>query len=264
MTDFLIGVLVTLLIVALALRQGYLARSGGLAALFVGSAIFGLGGWRWGVLLGLFFFSSSLLSRYKAREKQLAAEKFSKGHTRDWGQVLANGGLAALYAVAGAIWPAPLWALLFTGALAAVNADTWATELGTLSRRPPRLITTGRIADVGTSGAITPFGTLVSAAGGGLIGLAAGLLLTELTPLAGLLFGAGGGLAGSLLDSLLGATVQRIYYDDLRQKETERTHRADGQPTRPLRGWSWMNNDVVNLFAAISGGLTVWLLASLI
>ena len=74
----------------------------------------------------------------------------------------------------------------------------------------------------------------------------------------------GGGLAGSLLDSLLGATVQRIYYDDLRQKETERTHRAGGQPTRPLRGWSWMNNDVVNLFAAISGGLTVWLLASLI
>jgi uncharacterized membrane protein len=67
--------------------------------------------------------------------------------------------------------------------------------------------------------------------------------------------GAVGGLAGSLFDSLLGATVQRIYYCDTCQKETERKLHKCGQATRPLRGWPWLNNDLVNLLASILGGL---------
>lgn len=241
------------LIVALAVWRGSLARSGAVGALIIGTLTFGFGGWQWGVLLVLFFVSSSLLSHYKETEKQAIAEKFDKGHQRDMAQVFANGGVGAIVAVLSAIFPSPYWFPLFVGVMGTVTADTWATELGTLSKKPPRLITTGRVVAVGTSGGITVFGTAVSLIGGLLIGLVGGLLIQN-----GFVFavaGALGGLAGSLFDSLLGATIQQIYTCDVCAKETEKKVHC-GQATRPFKGYRWMNNDLVNLLASIFGGFT--------
>lgn len=224
----------------------------------IGTLTFGFGGWQWGAILAFFFVSSSLLSHFKETEKKAAAEKFDKGHQRDMGQVLANGGLGALLATLSAFVPVTAvptatWFHMFVGVMATVTADTWATELGTLSKQPPRLITTGRVVEVGTSGGISLLGTTVSLVGGLLVGLLAGLI-TDYSLLSITLAGALGGLAGSLFDSLLGATVQQIYFSDKRQKETEKKVEADGTPNRPVRGWSWMNNDMVNLLASLVGG----------
>jgi uncharacterized protein (TIGR00297 family) len=250
------------LVAALAYWRGSLAASGAAGALLVGTIIFGFGGWIWGVLLALFFISSSLLSHYKEREKQAVAEKFDKGHRRDLGQVLANGGVGAIVALLHGFFPSPLWLPLFLGAMATVTADTWATELGTLSQRPPRLITTGRVVSVGTSGGISPFGTAVSFIGGLLIGLAAGLM-SQNNIVALTITGGVGGLAGSLGDSFLGATVQQIFYCAVCQKETEKKFHC-GQPTRPLRGWGWMNNDMVNFLSSVFGGGTAVLAYTLL
>jgi len=266
LTSLFFGFLLSLVIAFLAYRRDSLSRSGVAGALIVGTLIFGLGGWVWGVMLGVFFVSSSALSHFKEREKAATAEKFEKGHRRDIGQVAANGGLGALVALASAVVPDSLvppgvWFALFTGVMATVTADTWATELGTLSKAPPRFITNGRAVEVGTSGGVSPLGTGVSFAGGLLIGLTAGLL----APVAGLLpwsaalpvalIGALSGAAGSLIDSLMGATVQQIYYCDTCGKETERKLHRCGTTTRPLRGWGWMNNDMVNLLSSLGGGL---------
>jgi uncharacterized protein (TIGR00297 family) len=246
------------LVIALAYWRGSLTKSGAAGALLVGTLIYGFGGWVWGLLLALFFVSSSLLSHYKEGEKQAIAEKFDKGHRRDFAQVMANGGAGAIAALLHIFFPSPLWLPFFVGAMATVTADTWATELGTLSKRPPHLITSGKIVPVGTSGGISGFGTAVSFTGGLLIGSMAGLLSqNNLLPL--ILIGGIGGLLGSLADSLLGATVQQIYYCDVCQKETEKKQHC-GQPTRPLRGWSWMNNDRVNFLASLFGGGTAVLL----
>jgi uncharacterized protein (TIGR00297 family) len=250
------------LVAALAYWRGSLAPSGAVGALVVGTIIYGLGGWVWGILLALFFISSSLLSHYKEREKQAVAEKFDKGHRRDLGQVLANGGAGAIVALLHVFFPAPFWLPLFLGTMATVTADTWATELGTLSQRPPRLITNGQIVPVGTSGGISSFGTAVSFSGGLLIGLAAGLL-SQTNILTLTIAGGIGGLAGSLCDSLLGATVQQIYSCVRCEKETEKKLHC-GQPTRPLRGWGWMNNDMVNFLASLFGGATAVLVYSLL
>lgn len=252
-----LALLLSVTIVSLAVWRGSLSKSGAAGALIIGTLTFGLGGWVWGVLLGVFFVSSSLLSHFKEEEKRTAAEKFEKGHRRDIGQVFANGGLGAILAVLSALFPSPIWFFLFVGVMATVTADTWATELGTLSKTPPRLITTGEVVDVGTSGGVSWLGTAVSLTGGLLIGLAGGLLQRArgekmLGRIA--LAGAIGGLVGSLTDSLLGATVQQIYYCDTCQKDTERKIHKCGTVTRPLRGWSWMNNDLVNLISSIAGG----------
>lgn len=253
LNNLLIAFLLSGLVAAGAFWRGSLSTSGAAGALLVGTIIYGLGGWQWGVILALFFVTSSALSHYKELEKREASEKFDKGHRRDIGQVMANGGLGALIALGNGIAPHPLWLPLFIGVMATVTADTWATELGTLSKQPPRLITTGRRVEIGTSGGVSVLGTAVSLAGGLLIGLVAGLM-TPLSLLVALLIGGAGGLSGSLMDSFLGATVQRVYYNVEKQKETEKKQNARGEPNRPLRGWRWMNNDVVNLLSSALGG----------
>lgn len=261
------GFLFSALIGWMAYQRQALTLSGVMGAVITGTLIFGFGGWTWGLLLIAFFVSSSILSRYREIEKEGLAEKFAKGHQRDLGQALANGGWGAVLAVAHAFAPHPNPILLaaFVGAMASVTADTWATEMGVFSRSQPRLITTGRPVPVGTSGAVSVLGTAASVAGGFFIGLVMFLLYELISvvtdnPLGWIDFGiivvgVVGGLAGSLFDSLLGATVQGIYYCDRCAKETEKTRHGCGQVTRLVRGYRWLSNDLVNLISSVVGSL---------
>jgi uncharacterized protein (TIGR00297 family) len=264
--ELLGGLALSLLIGAIGYRRGALSHSGVAGAVITGTLVFGMGGWEWGTLLVAFFISSSALSFYRAHEKQRLAEKFAKGHQRDLGQAMANGGTATLLAVFSRFLPLPgrggetVWFAACAGAMATVNADTWATELGVLNPHPPRLITTGQEVEVGTSGAVTWLGTAASLGGALLIGLLGGLgslVLHQDWASAGvlLLAATAGGLTGSLLDSVLGATVQAIYWCDACHKETERRVHHCGTQTRLARGWRWLGNDLVNFCAAAVGAL---------
>lgn len=233
--------------------RNVLTRSGWLGAVITGTAIFGFGGPAPGLLLIAFFVSSSLLTRYKESAKAEVAESFAKGGPRDLGQTLANGGVASVVAVLyGMAGESPWLFAAFVGAMAEANADTWATELGVLSVQRPRLITSGRVVAPGASGGVTWLGTSAALGGAALIGGLAAAFYGDwrLLPL-----GAIAGLLGSLLDSLLGATVQGIYYSERRGKETEKPIERDGTPNLRMRGWTWMNNDVVNFLGTLAGSL---------
>jgi len=260
-TRLLLGLAFSALIGYLGYRRAALTRSGWLGAILTGTSIFGFGGLDGGLLLIAFFASSSLLTRYHESAKTAVIEMFAKGGPRDLGQALANGGVAALIAlVYGATGGSPLLFALFVGALAEANADTWATELGVLSKRKPRLITNGRLVAPGTSGGVTLLGTLSALSGAALIGGLAALFRSD----GRLLFvGAVAGLIGSLFDSLLGATVQGIYYSDKRSKETEKPFDRDGTPNRHLRGWTWLNNDAVNFLSTAVGAIIGFAMADL-
>ncbi len=262
------GLLLSVAIGGLAWWRRSLTVSGWLGAVITGTLTFGFGGWSWGLALIAFFVSSSLLSHYKERIKeQRAGEKFAKGGRRDFAQTMANGGIGAALALAyGLLAEPPLLLALFAGVLATVTGDTWATELGVLSPHQPRLITSGRPVAAGTSGGITALGTAAAAAGGLLIGVVL-LLVRGIEGMSdGLLSGWWllpasllGGLGGALFDSLLGATVQVMYrYPDGR--ETERASSPDGTPHTVVRGWHWLNNDMVNLISSLVGGLVGGLL----
>ncbi len=275
----LLGLILSSAIAGLAYWRRALAPSGVLGAVILGTTIFGFGGWVRGLLLIAFFVGSSLLSHYKERRKAHLAEKFAKGSRRDLGQTLANGGLAGLLALIIGLLSDntplyPVLSLAFIGALAAVNADTWATELGVLAKKPPRLITGGGPVPIGSSGGVTPEGTLAALTGATCIGLAAFVLVqlaAQLTlgkwlwsdwvliPVAAV-----SGLFGALVDSLLGATLQTIYRCEQCNMETERLIHRCGQTTRRVRGLRWLNNDWVNFLAATAGAAMAAGLALLI
>ncbi len=254
------GIVLAILVAALAYRAGTLNRNGALAAALLGMIFFGVGGWQPSLLLLLFFLSSSFLSRLFHRKKSIMQEKFSKGSQRDAAQVLANGGIAGIFILLGLFFPQAVWAWVgCAAALAAANADTWATELGVLSPHPPRSITSFKIVERGTSGGVSLTGTLAALAGASLIALPAAALWEQPNPpsffLRFSLFTAAG-LAGSLVDSLLGATLQAIYTCPVCQKETERhpVHLC-GSTTTHKRGLPWLNNDWVNTACTLSGAL---------
>lgn len=189
--------------------MNWLTGRGAAAALAVGVAtIYGFG-WRGMALLLAFFIASNLLS--------------TKNSRRNARQVVANGGVAALAALAGS-WP---W---FAGALAAANADTWATEIGSHSSTPPRLITNGQPVPRGTDGGMTLLGTVGGIAGAAFIATVSSLVGQRNAPI----IGAAGAL-GMLVDSLVGATLQG-----------------------KIR---WMDNDAVNLAATLTGAVCAGLLA---
>jgi len=260
-TQLTIGLSLGTLVGLLAYKLGSLSRTGAWAAALTGGLIFGLGGFRWAVLLLAFFITSSAWSRLFVRRKAALEEKYAKGSRRDWGQVMANGGLGALLAVLSALLPGESWPwLAFGGAMAAVNADTWATELGVFNPSPPRLITTGKTVERGTSGGVTLLGYLAALGGSALIGALAVLLGdgTRSAPTTAISITLAG-LAGSTFDSLLGATVQAIYFCPQCQKETERYPlHGCGAHTIPQRGWRWLNNDWVNFTCSLVGALAAW------
>lgn len=253
------GLILATIVAYGAYRAHSLSKSGAFAATFVGTVIFGIGGWQWAVLLLTFFITSSGLSRAFRKRKAGLNEKFSKGHERDAGQVLGNGGVATFFVALHAFYPESILPWIgFAASLAAVNADTWATELGVLNPTPPRIITDLRKpVEKGTSGGISLFGTLASLLGSAVVALPAVLLspVGRLTANDFLLITVAG-LAGSFFDSLLGATVQAMYYCPADKKETEKhpLHTC-GTETVHIRGWKWLDNDWVNFACGTFGSL---------
>jgi len=263
---FGIGIGLSGLVGALAYRRGALTGGGVVGAMLIGTMILGFGGLGWGVVLIFFFVSSSFLSRVSSDTKRrAAADKFDKSGARDLWQTLANGGVAALVALSwGTGRVRRSWLLgAFVGALATATADTWATEIGTLSRGQPRAITSGRRVPPGTSGGVTLLGTAAAAAGGLALGAVAQFALDRSTsptvahaaPRELMVIGLGTGLAGMLCDSLLGATLQHVAWCPACAGETERAVHSCGTPTQPLRGLRGLNNDAVNFLSTAVGAL---------
>lgn len=268
--QLVLGVLLAFIAAGGAYRFKFLTFSGALAAFILGAVTFGIGGWGWALVLITFFISSSALSLFFKKRKKKAESMYSKGGRRDAAQVLANGGIAGLFVILHIILPHSwvAWAG-FCAALAAANADTWGTELGVLNPRKPVLILSGKRAEPGTSGAVSLVGTLASTAGAALIALMGWWLKpagwTVLNGFELILLVTLCGLAGSLVDSILGATVQAIYFCDTCQKETEKHPRHGcGTETHLIRGKKWMDNDWVNLGCTLSASVLVIFLGWLI
>jgi len=258
MIGWIIGLIYSSVIAGAAYLKKSLTMSGALGAIILGTTMYALGSIAWYGVLIAFFVSSTLLTKLKQQRKAAAESGYAKSGNRDMGQVAANGGIGLLLCILNACWPHPYWWIAFVGVMAAVTADTWATELGGLSRSMPRFILNGRKVAPGTSGGITGLGVAASALGGLFIGLIAWLFLQVEDPgviylVIVLLVGLTGGLVGSLGDSLMGASIQVMYRCKVCGKDVETKNHCN-HPTKQIRGLQWFNNDTVNIIASILGG----------
>jgi uncharacterized protein (TIGR00297 family) len=251
-----VGVLLAGWVAWMARRSRALSRSGSIAATCVGAASVAAG-WSWGALLMVFFVTSTLLSRVGRGAKERRTDGIvAKGGERDAIQVMANGGVFAVCAVAFAISPASGWQALAAGALAASTADTWATEIGTLVGRSPRSIVSLRVVPAGTSGGVTIPGTLASVAGAAMIGAVARFLGW---PPAVAWWALAGGVAGAVADSVVGAVWQTRRRCPACNILTERRVHPCGTVTLPAGGVAWLDNDAVNALSAVCGAVVCWI-----
>lgn len=244
------GLALSAAIALFALRKGALSTSGAGAAVLLATTSTAAG-WSWAWLLISFFVSATALSKAGESAKRARTnDVVDKGGDRDMWQVLANGSVFAAMALTSLFIHSDIVKAAAAAALAASTADTWATEIGTLSRSMPRSILSMNVVPRGTSGGVTVTGIIASVAGAGFIALVTMLLgwppIVALAALAG-------GFAGSALDSLLGAAVQEKRWCEQCGRGTERAVHTCGEKTIYAGGIAGLNNDLVNFLSSIGG-----------
>jgi uncharacterized protein (TIGR00297 family) len=220
-------ILPALLIASIFALLGHLSRgvtrSGALTGAAVATLIYiglGLGGF---VTLFAVFAIAWLTTRIGySRKRKLGLAESSRG--RNSGQVLANLAAAAGFATIAIFYRGFEFAAV--AALAEAAADTASSEVGEALSGRAWLITNLRAVEPGTNGAVSLPGTIT--------GMAAALLIAYVSVAThamapyGFWLVAAAGYLGTVVDSLLGATL-------------ERTHR--------------LNNNTVNLLSTLSAGL---------
>lgn len=246
-----LGVVLGSGIALVSLYLKFLSPSGSIATFLLASTIFGIGSWKWSVPILVFFISSSMLSKYEKSRKAKYEQVFDKTDTRDEGQVAANGGIAGLLVI--------LWFVFmdkteifyyYLATIAAVNADTWGTEIGILGKGKPVSIITFEKVEPGTSGGVSLIGMIGGFIGSLLIVFSAVVFdpnALSLVIAAKIVFA---GVAGAAIDSVLGASIQSQYLTvDNKLIEKSSYH---GTPAKLVKGVRWVDNDVVNWTCAIS------------
>ena len=223
-----------------------LSFSGALSGFLVGILIFGSGGWVLISPLVFFFISSSLLSAIKNKPSS----------KRDALQILANGGVPTFFALSYFFFKDQIFLLGFLGSLSASTADTWATEIGFLSKKRPYLIFTSTKVDKGTSGSVSLLGTFGSIMGALFIGLISYYILEFDHSIALITFA---GCIGSLTDSILGRYLQGKFYCIKLNKVVEQRFQFDAENAL-ISGFKWIDNNLVNFTANLSSSVSIILI----
>ncbi len=261
--SFVIALIINGFIGYLALQHGKVDLGGFIAGSILGAGILAAGGFWFWMMLVFFFGSSTLFSAAGLRQKAGLSSIHAKGSVRDAWQVAANGGAAWAAALIYGFTRADAMACVFAAALAAAAADTWASEIGVLSRKAPVSIITGKPVERGISGGVSLVGTVAALAGSlSIAGLyVASQVFTrqgvtrQSLAIAGIITAAG--FIAMLVDSLLGATIQVHYLDKETGKLTEQSSRG-GKAFARARGFFCITNDMVNFLSTLSAALLAY------
>lgn len=245
-----LGILFILFLSFAAWKSKTLTKSGMIGAMFVGSAIHIGFSWEGLLLLGCFFVTSNMWGKIKSKRKDSLQDMLKKQDQRDIIQVFANGGVPAFIAVFSLVDTSNsiIYTVLFSISLAAANSDTWASEIGTLSKGQPRLLLTLKKVERGTSGAVSILGTFAAIAGACFIALVA-VYLFDLSMRILLVIGLFGFL-GNIFDTILGQTVQVKYKCSACHKVTEKDIHCQ-QHGLKTNSFSFLDNDAVNILSIV-------------
>lgn len=260
--DFIIGICFAAVIAGLSYKVKFLTLNGSIATFLLAGFIFGLGGLKWSVPIMTFFILSSILSKLRKKANEEVETYFEKTGVRDYMQVIANGGLGGILVILNSIYYDELFYLIYLSTLAAVCADTWATEIGTLRKTATYNILNFKPTTQGISGGISLPGTAGAFLGSFAISLS-GVYWINFDIVIYFILILFAGVFGSLFDSLLGATVQAQHKCIVCDKVTEKTFHC-GKKALHIQGLIWINNDMVNMLAGIAGAVILLLIKSMV
>ena len=266
LTELGIGVGLSMLVAYVAYKKKSLSMSGFWAATTIGSLMFYSGAFidsfiMWIALIG-FFITSSLLTKYRSNEKLKYTKSHEKSGNRDYQQVLANGLLPLVFSIIAAPTGDIFYVIAGITTIATSTADTWASEIGILSKGKTLSLLTFKEVPQGTSGGVSMLGIIFSILGAGFIGTIFVINMSFQADwnivLAALCFVviAAGGLLGSLIDSLLGVTLQARYQGLISGIITEKK-RLESEATKLISGLGWMTNDMVNFLSSLTSSLVI-------
>lgn len=251
--EIFIGIISSTIIALVAYNKKSLNISGTIAAIILGSSIFFLGGIIPFIIMLVFFISSSIISKVGKSKKKNLDRIHEKGDARDFIQVIANGGIALICLVLFRINMDSKFLIASAVSFAASTSDTWASEIGVLSKGKTISIITGKRIEQGVSGGISLLGTFSAVLGAILIGLLYSILhiftfeynknILGVFLLIVIL-----GFLGSIIDSILGEKFQGHYINEVDGSVTEKKYNGN-RKNYLISGYRFINNDVVNILS---------------
>ena len=265
-TQTLLGCLAVAYMAIRAYKRSSL-DTGGIAAAIVIGIIHAIHPFRIIVLLLAFFLAGTRLTHWGGDIKADLLHQQSSGKGRTATQVLCNSAPATICALIHLMSSSPVFkhdllVYAIVAQYACSAADTFSSEIGILNDDWPVLITTFRKVPPGTNGAISVLGIIAALMGGSFIGVVAAIVIPcdgILVRFALMLVGTFAGLLGSLLDSVLGATLQRTVYDTQMKKVIElhggqavaTTKEHEDRNNFIVIGKDVLDNNMVNLVSAV-------------
>lgn len=262
--NVLLGLVLSSVIAILAYKRKSLTLSGATSAMFFGTLIYTFGGWLIWLMLIFFFIASSLITKLHHR---LKPEEIEEKNGRNYIQVISNALAATLFSFIYFLSQDMIYMLAAVVSIAASNSDTWASEIGRLSKGKNYSILTFKEMPKGSSGAVTLLGTFASFLGAFFIGslfvvfyhLQNGFQLVTFLKYGYII--TAGGFIGCLLDSILGVLLQAKYKN---KEGTWYEHKTiSGESLILMSGFAFITNDVVNLLSSLSASIVTIVLFAL-
>ncbi len=189
---------------------------GGLAAVVLGAFISVVANFNWLLLLVVFAFSSHLATKAWFKQKKKDSLQEGQAGERGYSNVIYAGVLGFLIASFQGMTstfnlPNIPYFFLFAVSFAVINSDTFASEIGILDRKV-YMITSFRKVQPGVNGGVSVTGTIASVLGALIIGVTYSILKTGTISPFPILVITSLGFAGSIIDSILGATLENRNY----------------------------------------------------
>jgi uncharacterized protein (TIGR00297 family) len=231
--QYILVVVILFVGVVESIRHRKLTVPGAIAGGLIGFFVFIGGGFAGLAMLAAFFLFGTLATSWKRRQKALIGMAQERSGKRNLGQVLANGGVGGLLGLLVLFFPqqASTFVLMMAGAFSSAMADTLSSELGSLYGRKFYNIITFKKDKRGLDGVVSLEGTAIGVFGSAIV---AAIYSTGFGWDERFLWIVFAGTVGNLVDSVLGATLERK---------------------------GILHNDVVNFSNTLIAALLVWLLA---
>ena len=186
-------------------RLHILDKQASAVAFFLAVYFLGVLGLSWAMLIISFFVTSVLFTYIRT----VRSPKPSTSYSRNAWQVLANSIWAIVFSIAWLITGNALLIYFFISAIAAVTADTWASEIGPIFHRRCFSLYHWRMETSGVNGGISIAGSLAALAGSFFIVWLSYWLFEPGVNLKMAVILTFAGFLASMADSLLGAFAER-------------------------------------------------------